>query len=107
MVDPKGCFYCGSPILIDGVPSNNRSAIFPGDRSYNWGPEKVKMTTPIKSIRRKCLDCQAGSRKAVRTCQQDECPLHPYRMGHDPKRQGKGKISNLTTKRPTRVESFS
>ena len=40
---------------------------------------------PIKSIRLKCLDCCAGDRKEVLLCPSEECPLHPYRMGHRPK----------------------
>ena len=46
--------------------------------------------TPVKAIRRKCLDCMAGSRKEVRFCLQRDCPLYPYRMGSNPKRKGVG-----------------
>ena len=40
--------------------------------------------TPIKAIRKKCLDCCCGSRKEVRECPVTECTLYPYRFGHRP-----------------------
>jgi hypothetical protein len=50
--------------------------------------------TPMKAIRRKCLGC-AGSKSAVRRCDDFQCPLHDYRMGCNPSRQGIGKIESL------------
>ena len=40
--------------------------------------------TPVKSIREKCLDCTAGSRKEIRLCPVIECALYPYRFGKRP-----------------------
>ena len=40
--------------------------------------------TPIKSIRQKCLDCTAGSRKEIRLCTVVQCALYPYRFGKRP-----------------------
>ena len=40
--------------------------------------------TPIKAIRKKCLDCTCGHVKEVRLCQAVECALWPYRFGHRP-----------------------
>lgn len=45
---------------------------------------------PLKSIREKCLDCCAGSRKEVAICHISDCTLHPYRFGKNPKREGAG-----------------
>ena len=45
----------------------------------------MKILTPIKAIRARCLDCCAGQKKEVRLCPAKECPLWPYRMGHRPK----------------------
>jgi len=45
---------------------------------------KIVYTTPIKTIRLKCLDCTAGSRKEVRLCTVVQCPLYPYRFGKRP-----------------------
>ncbi len=36
--------------------------------------------TPIKAIRRKCLDCCGGNPKEVRLCPVSACSLYPYRM---------------------------
>ncbi len=48
----------------------------------------MKITTPIKSIRKKCLDCSGGLPKEVRSCPANDCPLHPYRFGKNPARKG-------------------
>lgn len=40
-----------------------------------------KHPTPLRAIRRKCLDCSGMSSKEVSLCALDECPLHPFRMG--------------------------
>ena len=40
--------------------------------------------TPIKAMRKKCLDCCAGSRKEVRECPVIDCALYPYRFGKRP-----------------------
>jgi len=46
---------------------------------------------PLKSIRKKCLECSAGSTKEVRMCLIKNCPLYPYRFGKNPKRKNVGK----------------
>lgn len=43
--------------------------------------------TPLKAIRAKCLDCSTGSRAEVEHCPLTECPLYPYRKGHNPFRK--------------------
>lgn len=40
--------------------------------------------TPLKSIRRKCLDCCCGSAQEVRLCAVKNCTLYPYRLGKRP-----------------------
>tara|TARA_B100000963_G_scaffold344437_1_gene347281 strand:+ start:171 stop:410 length:240 start_codon:yes stop_codon:yes gene_type:complete len=45
---------------------------------------KFLIKTPIKSIREKCLDCTAGSRKEIRLCTVIQCALYPYRFGKRP-----------------------
>lgn len=47
--------------------------------------EEIKILTPIKAIRAKCLDCSCGSFKEVRLCPCKKCALYPYRFGHRPK----------------------
>lgn len=48
------------------------------------------MSTPLKAIRKKCLDCCANSPKEVRLCRSDGCPLYSFRFGKNPKRAGIG-----------------
>lgn len=42
------------------------------------------MSTPIRSIRKHCLDCCCGSAKEVRLCPSTDCNLYPFRMGTNP-----------------------
>ncbi|MDE6470134.1 MAG: hypothetical protein K2L19_03845 [Eubacterium sp.] len=41
--------------------------------------------TPMKAIRKKCLDCCCGSSNEVKQCTCIKCPLWVYRSGHRPK----------------------
>lgn len=44
----------------------------------------MKVKTPIKAIRAKCLDCTCNQLQEIRECTVKNCPLHPYRMGRRP-----------------------
>jgi hypothetical protein len=44
----------------------------------------VRKLTPILAIRKKCLDCSAGSFKEVRLCPVKDCPLWTFRFGIRP-----------------------
>lgn len=48
-----------------------------------------KKLTPIKAIRLKCLDCCCGSAYEVKLCTAANCPLYPFREGHNPNRKPK------------------
>lgn len=50
-----------------------------------------KTMTPIKSIRKCCLECSGGSAKEVRECKITDCPLYSFRLGKNPNRKGIGK----------------
>jgi hypothetical protein len=43
----------------------------------------------VKLIRRHCLYCMGGDRKAVEQCPSRSCPCLPYRFGRNPKMAGK------------------
>ena len=40
--------------------------------------------TPIKAIRKKCLDCTCNQPKEVRECTVIKYPIYPYRFGRRP-----------------------
>lgn len=40
--------------------------------------------TPMRAIRKKCLDCSCDQAGEVRNCQIERCPLWPYRFGRNP-----------------------
>ena len=56
------------------------------------------MQTPVKAIRKKCIDCSAGSLKEVRECVIPDCSLYPFRMGKNPNRRGQKNKQNLIKK---------
>jgi len=37
--------------------------------------------SPLKAIRKHCIDCSGGSEKEVRECVIPDCPLYPFRFG--------------------------
>jgi len=41
--------------------------------------------TPMRAIRKKCLECSNGSYTEVRECPIKKCALYCYRMGKRPK----------------------
>ncbi|MDR2755334.1 MAG: hypothetical protein LBC20_06470 [Planctomycetaceae bacterium] len=44
----------------------------------------VKVLTPLKAIRTKCLDCCCGQKREVQLCPCTDCSLYPYRLGRNP-----------------------
>lgn len=72
--------------------------------------EEMKRMTPVKAIRAKCLDCCCDQVAEVRACPAGDCPLWPYRMGHNPARkrelteEQKARIGERLTR--ARMENF-
>ena len=44
------------------------------------------ITSPIKAIRAKCLDCCCDQLSEVKLCPAKDCPLWPFRLGKNPNR---------------------
>lgn len=53
----------------------------------NIHSNKTIKNTPLKAIRKKCLDCCAQQYLEVRLCPVKTCPLWQYRMGKNPFRE--------------------
>ena len=49
-----------------------------------------KTIGPLKAIRLKCMDCSNQQYKEVELCPCTDCPLYPFRFGHNPNRKGMG-----------------
>jgi hypothetical protein len=43
--------------------------------------------TPLKAIKRRCLDCSGYSKAEVRNCHHVTCALYPFRQGQNPNRR--------------------
>lgn len=54
--------------------------------------------TPLKAIRKKCLECCCGQYKEVRLCPSRDCPLYPFRFGRNPNRLGTGYKASVSEK---------
>jgi len=54
--------------------------------------------TPIKAIRKKCLECSGESHKEVRLCPITDCSLYPYRFGKRPETTAKHDEKEKTKK---------
>lgn len=68
----------------------------------------MKVLTPMKAIRAKCLDCSCGNPYEVTKCPITDCALYPYRDGHNPNRKGigmKGGNPNLSQANDSESES--
>ena len=46
---------------------------------------KIPRQSPLKQIRKQCLDCCGGGTKSVRFCPDTECPLWCLRFGKSTK----------------------
>ncbi len=66
---------------------------------------KMKILTPIKSIRAKCLDCCGYQSKEVRLCPAKNCPIYPYRMGKRPKKEEKSLDSSMIFENNDKLEA--
>jgi len=52
---------------------------------------EMRVLTPVKAIRAKCIDCCAGQVAEVRKCVMPDCPIFPFRLGKNPNRSGIGR----------------
>lgn len=48
--------------------------------------ESSKITSPLKAIKAKCLDCCCGQYVEVKNCTCKDCPLWDFRLGKNPHR---------------------
>ena len=93
----KKCLWCclGSPngIRLCAIPECTLHPYRLGKRPKRpkrpKGPENGNGLTPVKAIRKKCLDCSAYSPAEVRSCPIRDCPIYEYRMGKNPALKGK------------------
>lgn len=44
------------------------------------------ITSPLKAVKKKCLDCCCGSLNEVKICTIQKCPLYAFRLGENPYR---------------------
>jgi len=70
-------------------------------RDIKTGKLKRVSLTPLKAIREFCKECCGGDRECIRNCEDQNCPLYPFRpfkIGvKKPQKKGnlKGKFETL------------
>lgn len=57
------------------------------------------MVSPLKQIRKKCLECSNDQPKEVRECYIPECALFSLRFGKNPERKGIGGNKDFSLKK--------
>lgn len=63
--------------------------------------------TPLKAIRKKCLECCCGQYKEVRLCPSKDCSLYPFRFGKNPNRLRTGPNVSVSEKVASHDSIFS
>lgn len=63
-------------------------------RTSNGGTE-WKSLTPIKAIRKHCLECMGWQYSLIEGCTSPLCCLYPYRMGNNPSIDGSSKSGKV------------
>ena len=49
--------------------------------------KKNKFVSPLRIIRLSCMECMGFQEQEVRLCDSEECILHKFRMGRNPKKR--------------------
>ncbi|MEW6195601.1 MAG: hypothetical protein AB1521_10650 [Bacteroidota bacterium] len=78
--------------MLNEVKSRNAGFIELKDKT-------TKRLSPVKAIKAKCLDCSGGSKKEVRECIIQDCPLYTFRLGKNPNRKLKKNGFSTTEKK--------
>ena len=53
-----------------------------------WDGTETVSLTPIRAIRKHCLECVCWVAAEVENCTSPMCPLYPFRMGKNPSLKG-------------------
>jgi hypothetical protein len=97
----QACRYCLNTSKISGSTGCNSSSCALNSATL----------TSLKRIKKNCIDCVPEQNiYGVKVCkgqvlnpEQHRCPLYPYRLGHNPARQGIGQgredMANLRSKK--------
>ena len=56
--------------------------------------------TPVKALRKKCLNCMCYQPKEVRLCTGIDCPIYPYRFGRSPDEAIRDTLKEFYEKKP-------
>lgn len=55
----------------------------------------MKYLSPVKAIKKHCLECSGDNAKERKNCAIKKCQLYPYRLGKNPNKSGIGGRKSL------------
>lgn len=92
------CSYCngGKAKEVETCNGDSRDSAFYACPFHPYRKGKGRLS--VKIIRKFCLQCMGDSRNLVNECETMDCLCHPYRMGKNPARIGKGHFAVQTRK---------
>ena len=82
------CLYCtgGRTKEVESCDGNDPAFHQCAFHQYRMGKKRPS----VKVMRQFCLQCMGNCKASVRDCETRDCMIHPYRMGKNPARTGKG-----------------
>ena len=85
------CHYCIQSRSDADVENCTGDIVYATGKPCPFYKYRVGHKRPlVKIMRRFCLECQGNNITLVRECETEDCLIHPYRMGKNPARTGKG-----------------
>jgi len=86
------CHYCIQSRKDSDVENCTGHFVFATGKSCPFYEYRTGNKRPsVKVMRRFCLECEGGSKEAVKECSINDCLIHPFRFGKNPSLAGKGK----------------
>jgi hypothetical protein len=85
------CHYCIQSRLVADVENCTGDIVHATGKPCPFYEYRVGQKRPsVKIMRRFCLECQGNNMAFVLECEMEDCLIHPYRMGKNPARTGRG-----------------
>ena len=86
------CHYCVQSRSDSDVENCTAHFVFATGKSCPFYEYRTGNKRPsVKVMRRFCLECEGGSKEAVKECSINDCLIHHFRFGKNPSLTGKGK----------------
>jgi hypothetical protein len=86
------CHYCVQSRSDKEVENCTGQIVFATGKSCPFYEYRTGNKRPsVKVMRRFCLECEGGSKEAIKECSISDCMIHPFRFSKNPARAGNGR----------------